>query len=288
MPRLLLLILLALACAIPLLAQPAEEDKPSIEDLQTQLQAMSDSLLQYREREVTSEFGFQATDRLKDVAAKLQITGTEDWKRFLGIEPANPVLDGMSLQKLGITPYRAVLAQQHSIYGFTELSTLAELAQQLQLPIKKLRQFAGVSGTDKSSDNYSLQTLDKVPAQVLEFENAFNQDKLKYGFSVTVVGVLIVFFALAITALVIAQLQRLNRKPKPATITLNANGKVASAPADLNSDLIAAAIAALHLYKHDIEERRRLMLTFRRHLSDQWRGSAIHAMPNRDILRKRS
>lgn len=291
MAKTLVIALIALLCAAAAWAQEAPAaEAPSLEDLQLQIQAMSDSLLQIRESEIFSEYGFRDTDKLEDVAAKLEIKNLPQWKTYLEIEPDNPVLDRMSLRKLGISPFRALLAQQFSIHGFTELSTLGELARLKQLPVKKLRQFAGVAGTDKSRDGYSLQALGKQPEEFEEFAAEFQDGKLKYGLSITMVGVLIVFTSLAVTALVISQLRHLNRKPKAEerTLVVTSSGKVKQQPPDLNADVIAAAIAALHLYRHSIEERRRLLLTFRRARSDQWRDSAILNMPNRDILRKRS
>ncbi len=288
MNKITLIAALILLGFVALAAQEIAE--PTFADLQAQIQAMSDSLLQLRESEVASAYGFRDTDKLQDVAAKLEIADRERWKEYLGIEPKNEVLDKMSLRRLGITPYRALLAQQYSIHGFTELSTLGELAAQKQLPVKKLRQFAGIDSADKSFDNYSLQALGKTPEELEAFEKDFNENKMGFGFSILGFGILIVFLALAITALVISQLKRLNPKPKAdsGTLVLTSSGKVKSQPVDMNADVIAAAIAALHLYKHDIEERRRLLLTFKRARSDQWKSSVMLNMPNRDILRKRN
>lgn len=290
MPKCICVLVLFLLCFACLGAQEAEAAQPSVEDLQLQIQAMSDSLLQLREQEIFSEFGFRDTDRLQDVAAKLEIVNLAQWKNYLGLEPANAVLDRMSLRRLGITPYRALLAQQYSIHGFTELSTLAELAAQRSLPLKKIRAFAGRDPNSKIHDSYSLQALGRKPADFEKFEQIFAANRIRYGFSILAFGVLIVFFALAVTALIIGQLRHLNRKPKADSraIILDSQGRVKSQPPDLNSDVIAAAIATLHLYRQGIEERRRLLLTFRRARSDQWHGSTALNMPNRDILRKRS
>lgn len=285
MPRIMILLLLL---AVTLLGAE-EAPVPTVEALQTQIQAMSDSLLQLRESEVFSEYGFRDTDQLHVVAAKLEIQNIPQWKKYLELEPQNPVLDKMSLRKLGISPYRAVLAQQYSIYGFTELSTLSELAWQKHLPVKQLRAFAGLKSEQKQFDSYSLQSLNITPEELVRFENEFNANRLKFGLSITGTGILMVFFALAVTALVIGQLKRLNPKPQEAsgTLKVTSGGKVVSHPQDLNSDIIAAAIAALHLYIQSIEERRRLLLTFHRHRSDQWHGSALLNMPNRDLSRPR-
>lgn len=285
MPRATIILILLLLPGL-LMAEPTEREN----EMEARFQAMSDSLLQFREQEIQSEFGFRDTDTLQDVAAKLAIEDIPKWKEYLEVEPGNEVLDQMTLRRLGISPYRTLLAQQYSIFGFTELSSLAELAQLKQLPIKQLRRFAGIDPTDKSHDSQSLQALGKTPEDLVEFEESFNENELGFGFSVTGIGILMVFCALAVTALVISQLHRLNREPKDKgkKIRIDSQGRVRSQPKDLNSDVIAAAITALHLYKHSIEERRRLLLTFRRAQSNQWHSSGMLNMPNRDYTRKRS
>ncbi|NLW19133.1 MAG: hypothetical protein GXY81_05525 [Candidatus Cloacimonetes bacterium] len=275
-------------------AQEAEFDPEdavlTLEELQSQISAVSDSLVQLRESDILSEYDIKMTDKLKTVAEKMKIQDIVRWKTYLEIEPGNETLDEKSLRQLGITPYRALLAKQFSIYGFTELSKLGDLARLKQIPIKKLREFAGIKSTEKSYDQHSLQSLDKNPEELVAFENKFKEEKLNYGLYILLWGVSFVFFALAVTALAIAQLRRLNREPKKGKpdLVLDPAGNVKTKSPDLDVHVIAAAIAAFHLHKQSIEERRRLLLTFKRPHSDQWRGSAILNMPNRQILRKRS
>lgn len=285
------LLLLIGTCLLTAQAEEAEEmELLSPEELTLRVQALSDSLLQLRESEILTDYGFKDRDALSTVAEKLKIENIPKWKRYLGIEPENPVLDRMSLRKLGITSYKALLAQQYSIHGFTELSTLSELAAIKSVPVKKLRAWAGLSSSDKRFDNNSLQALGKTQAELEEFVGKFRSEMLNYGLTITVFGVLVVFFALSITALVISQLKRLNKEPKKKqeqVIVADKQGKVISHPQDLNMDIIAAAITALHMHKQNIEDRRRLLLTFRRQRADQWHSSAVLSMPNLRFLRKR-
>ncbi|MCB5225192.1 MAG: OadG family protein [Candidatus Cloacimonadaceae bacterium] len=294
MSRKILLLAFAMIWVLILGAQEADIDseiaEPTLEELQSQIHAVSDSLVEMRESAILSDYGIKVTDKLKDVAEKLEIQDIVRWKSYLEIEPENETLDEKSLRNLGITPYRALLAQQYSIYGFTELSTLGYLARQKQIPIKKLREFVGVKSTDKSRDQQSLQSFNKTPEDMVDFENKFKEGKLGYGLYILLWGVSFVFSALAITAVAIGQLRRLNREPKKgkADLVLDSAGNVKTKAPDLDVHVIAAVIAAFHIHKQSIEERRRLLLTFKRPHSDQWRGSAILNMPNRHILRKRS
>ncbi len=277
-PKLLFIYLMILFCGL-LTAQ-------SVETAETLQQIASDSLSLAREKEILSEYGFRDTNKLGEVAEMLEISNINSWKRFLGLEPQNKKLDAMTLRKLGITPYRALLAQQFSVYGFTELSTLAEVSASLNMPIKKLKQM--LSLTDPNSrkwDNNSLQSLDISTEDIMKLWGEFSENSLAYGLNVTLVGMLTVFAALLITSIVIGQLIHLNRPPKKASpdLKLSPGGKVIAASATLNRSVIVAIIAALHIHQQSTEERKRMALTFRRTPTNQWRASAFLRMPNREI-----
>lgn len=248
-------------------------------------QAEADSLLLAREQEIQSEYGFRDSNTLTDVAKKLEIEDLRSWKMALGLEPDNKVLDNMTLRKLAITPYRALLAQQTVMYAYNEMSTISEIAFKFSIPVKKFKALLGNHDPlDTSWDNTSLQalgiSLDTVQAVKQEFEG----DILSYGGSVLIVGVLVVFLALILTSIVISQLVHLNRKSsKENTIKVSGSGQVKSAPKNISSNVIVAAVTALHMHKMDIEERRRMVLTFRRTPTNQWRASAVLSMPNREM-----
>lgn len=253
-------------------------------------QAVSDSLMLQREKEIASEFGFRDTNPLNEVAKKLLIEDYASWKSYLGLEPGNKALDNMSLRRLGIAPYRALLAQQFSVYGFTELSSLTEVSAKLSFPIKKLKTVLKLQDPlSRNWDGYSLQALDITPQQVEGIRQDFDAKRLAYGGNITLVGMLTVFLALLLTSIVIGQLIHLNRpaKPKKADLKLGAGGKVQSANATLNRNVIVVAITALHLHQQSIEDRRRLVLTYRRTPTNQWRASAVMSMPNREMSAKR-
>jgi len=283
MKRYTLIISLLVLC----LAGSAAQTTESVEVVQ---KAVPDSVLLQREKEIVSEYGFKDSNTLAEVAHRLLIADIDQWKRYLGLEPANKKLDNMSLDRLGIAPYRALLAQQYSVFGFTELSTLSEAAAAKSMPIKKLKQMLGLSDVNSRKwDGMSLQALDFTPQQIEKLHQEFTDDGLRYGINVTLVGMLTVFLALLITSIVISQLIHLNRVPKKkqADIVLDAKGKLKSSSAILNKDIIVAAIAALHIHQQSIEDRRKLALTFRRTPTNQWRASAVLSMPNREIGSKR-
>jgi Na+-transporting methylmalonyl-CoA/oxaloacetate decarboxylase gamma subunit len=280
-----------------LLAQPAqaepEVDLEELEELNLEaIQAATpDTLWDKREQEVIEEYGFSNRNKLIEVAVLLEIDNVAKWKRYLKLEPENEALDEMSLSKLGITPYQALLARQYSIYGFTEHSTFAEISERECLPIKIMREKLGLNSQDKSYDNYSLQAMGIRPAAVDSLITEFNDNSVPYGFSLTLVGMTITFAALFITSFVVSRLQIVNRKPKD---------EVEEAPAETDPKIqpvakkkiqdrneVAAAIMALHMYETGIKERRKMMLTFKRTPTNQWRASQVLEMPNRELSRLR-
>lgn len=276
----LILPLAMLLIFFPLIAQPAS--------LSVQ-PAIPDSLSMLREAEIMDEYGFTDRYKLIDVAKKLDIADLDKWKSYLNLEPGNKVLDEMSLRKLGITPYRALLAQQYSIHGFNELSTVSETAALKKIPIKKMRQLLGYDPLSGSRDKSSLQALGIKPDSIESISRNFDDHIMSYSVSVTIVGMLIVFSALLITSLIISQLFHFNVNPKPKdkTIVVSHSGILLNKPKGINSNVIAAAVIALHLYKLSIDERRKLVLTFKRTPTNQWRASSVMSMPNREFSNKR-
>lgn len=252
--------------------------------------AMIDSLSLAREQSILSEYGFRDINTLSYVAEKLEIKDMDRWKAALGLEPENKKLDNMILIRLELSPYRALLAKQTVEYGYNELSSLAEISLSLNLPIKKLKSMLKLSEPlEKSWDNRSLQALGITPQQISEINDEFKRDIMLYGSSVTLVGMLVVYSALLITSLIIGQLVHLNNKGKASqVIKLSADGKLKSAPQDLSRNVIVAAITALHIHKQEIEDQRRMALTFRRTPTNQWRASAVLSMPNRELNSRRN
>jgi len=251
---------------------------------------ISDSLSLAREKEILSEYGFRDTATLAEVAAKLQIKDIDSWKSYLGLESHNEKLNKMSLRKLGITPYKALLAQQYSVYGYTELSTLEEVAAALKMPVKKIKQEIGLEKPNSQKwDNYSLQSLNITPEEIKKIHQEFEAKSLNFGLNVTLAGMLTVFAALLITSIIIGQLNHLNRptKEKKADLKISPGGKVRAASATLNNNVIAALAATIFLYEQSLEEKRKIALTFKRTPTNQWRASAMLNMPNREIYFKR-
>ncbi|HAN40957.1 MAG TPA: hypothetical protein DCQ12_03440 [Candidatus Cloacimonas sp.] len=295
MSRYIITTIILLLLAGVLMAQPAQAESgvtpEEAEELSLEaiVAAISDSLMQQREQEVREEFGFGPRDRLADVAEILEVQNVAKWKSYLKLDPANEALDSITLSNLGITPYQAVLAEQFSIHGFTELSYFSEISERESVPIKKLRELVGLSSLDKRQDNTSLQVLGVDPAHLDSLITEFHEESVPYGLSLTLVGMLIVFSALLVTSIVVSQLRIVNKKPKTEEMpmVIDQKGKLVAERKTQDRNEVAAAIMALHMYETGIKERRKMMLTIKRTPTNQWRTSQVLEMPNRELFRFR-
>jgi len=274
----------------PLLMLAQDMDTLSV-DLEYYTTAQIDSIFQAREQEVVSDYGFKTTDTLLQVFEKLEMEDNKlgKWKAAMGLEAENESLNSMSLSFLGITPYKAYLAHQTALHNFDETSTLAQISRTFSIPIKKLKNLMGFKV--KNQEHHSIQLLGKSVEEVIEVIDDYQETVHNYGWAVTLVGMLVVFSALIITSIVISQLIYLNREKKPkkdsskpvAASDAKPKEMAADTATDPDRDSMIAAITALHLYKTDLEERRKLALTFRRTPTNQWRASAVLSMPNREM-----
>ena len=293
MYRFIIITILLLLLAGVLMAQETPDEEVEEISLEELVAAISDSLLQQREQEIREEFGYSNRDKLADVAEILGV-GPEDmakWKTYLKLEPGNEALNSMTLLNLGITPYQALLATQYVDYGFTELSTFAEISERKSMPIKIMREKLGLSSQDKTHDNSSLQALKIRPAAVDSLITRFKNNALPYGLSLTLVGMTITFAALLITSIVVNQLQMVNRNPKAkkeeAVTATDSKSKPVAVKRMHDRNAVAAAIMALHIYETGIKEKKKQMLTFKRTPTNQWRASQVLEMPNRQLFRSR-
>ncbi|MDZ4121072.1 MAG: OadG family protein, partial [Candidatus Cloacimonadaceae bacterium] len=236
-----------------------------------------DSLTFEREKDIASVYGFKDTDLLREVAAKLKIEDFDVWKGYLNLEVQNRQLDEKTLRQLGISPYQALLAHQSAVFGINELNTILEVATKLDMPVKKLKEMLHQNPLDRSVDHTSLQVTGVTPEEVILIKNDFDKNMIAYGGSITFVGMLVVFSSLALSSVIISQLIHLNRtrKPKAQKIVLEKDGRIRSLPKDANRSMVVAAITALHVHVQSIEERRRLLLTFKRAPINLWRTTNV-------------
>ena len=276
----LLNIVLLLLCSL-LMAQNETE--------QPQTTVVPDSLMQIIESRIREEYGVTDTSTLLQTAEVMKVELTE-LKKQLGLDVNNPKLDEMRLRQLGVSVYQVLLAQETIQYGFNTTSTLEFISSKYSVPIKKLKLLLKLDSNDPSLNTRSIQALeiapDSVQAALLEFKETLSQT----GGNIVLVGILVVFSSLLITSLVIMQLRHLNiltqEKPSKADLRINKSGKLLSAKPHVSPNEIAAVIAVVHIFQFQLEERRRLSLTFNREKANFWRADGLYAMPNRHFNKK--
>lgn len=253
-------------------------------DTSEEIEAISDSLRILREESIAKETGVRENDTLQEAATKLEVPeiGFQSWKSFLGLEAKNEQINSKTMKELGISLYQAELAKQTLLYDIHEANTLLEIAAIKKVPVKKLKALLDLDPLDKNLDQYSIQVHGYPPEVVSKICDEFQDKTVLYGSSITLVGMLIVFSSLALISLIVSQLVRIDQKtlPKDTKIKITKSGILKAAPKDINRDTIVAAITALHLHVHQIEERRRLLLTFKRAPLNLWHSTNVISMPN--------
>lgn len=244
---------------------------------------VSDSLKQSIEQRVEDEFGINENTTLATAAKTLKLD-LNILKDQLGLDIKNSRLDKMKLSQLGISTYSVLLAQETIQYGFNESYTLLQIAQKFSIPVKKLKSLLGFDTLDASLNNRSLLSLDISLEGIAKANKEFDQSLFKIGSSIVLVGISVVFLALLLTAIIIGQLRHLNidrDNKKPADLKISSTGKLVNKGKDIGNNEIIAVITTLHLYTHNLEERRRITMTYRRRNINLWHITGLTNMPNR-------
>jgi len=250
---------------------------------------LSDSLMQLMESRIKEEFGITDTSTLIESAGVMKVELNE-LKKQLGLDIKNTKIDNMRLRQLGISVYQVLMAQETIEFGFNNTSTLEYVAHTYSLPIKKLKSLLQLDPNDPTLNARSIQSLDLTPDSVKVAMSEFYETLPHTSGNIVIVGMLVVFVALLITSLIIMQLRHLNfatqeKKPQ-ADLRLTKSGKLLAAKPNMTNNDIAAVITAIHIFRYQIEERRRLNLTFHREKANFWRADGLYSMPNRGFTKK--
>lgn len=247
---------------------------------------ISDSLKQTMENRLKRELGITDYSTLVQTSNLLNININE-LKRNLGLDVKNNRLDNMQLKQLGVSVYQVSLAQESIEFGFNTSSSLTNISNKYNIPIKRLKYLLNLNPLDHSLNNRSIQSLEISPDSVRQVIDEFQETIYMVGSNIIMIGMLVVFLSLFITSFVIMQLKHLNiltqEKPAKSLVKVESKGKILSIHPATDNCNIAAVIAILNLHRYQIEERRKLSLTFQRERSNYWRGSAIISMPNRNF-----
>ncbi len=188
-------------------------------------------------------------------------------------------------------------------FTIRENITVKAVADSINMPVKKLKsmlaselsqygqdnpEFANYQTQNRKWDDLSLSELKIAPATVAEKFEEFTRETLPFGYSVTLVGIIVVFTSLLLISVLIAQFQHIEKtkdikvKNKKANKTVDTPiGKITGPESAISSNAIVAVIAALHKHKQSVEERVKIQMTFSRTPVNMWSASAKMEMPNR-------
>lgn len=153
--------------------------------------------------------------------------------------------------------------------------TLREISETTKIPVRKMIEYLELANDvdiDESISSFELKAEDVHKAAA-----KYSSRKKSYYTGIVVVGMGTVFASLIIVALLIAQLRHLDKKKKTPPANLPETAKPRFANAD-NDDIIAAISTTLYLYELEIEERNKLMLTWKRTPLSMWKASSYILM----------
>jgi len=258
-------------------------------DLTVGTPVLPDSLMQLVENRIKEEFGISDNSSLTETAKVMELD-LNQLKNQLGLDEDNSKLDKMRLRQLGINVYQVLLAQETLKYGFNETSTLLQISSKFHVPVKKLKSILKLDPNNSALNHRTLQSLNLDLEDILAAVKEFDDTLDKTGYNIILVGMLVVFVALFVTSIVIMQLRHLNiltqDKQPVQKVKINQSGKLLSVHPTITNNDIVAAITALQIYRRQIEERRRLALTFHREKANYWRAAGLYSMPNREFGKK--
>lgn len=129
------------------------------------------------------------------------------------------------------------------------------------------------------------QTLAELQISADHLEKALEQyqiSKKSYYSGIVLVGMSIVFLSLIIVGFGIHSLQHIGQKKTVHTRI----GAITAAPEHISSNAIVAVITAIHLHEADVEEKNRLLLTWKRSQLSMW--SAANLVESRFIGNRRT
>jgi Na+-transporting methylmalonyl-CoA/oxaloacetate decarboxylase gamma subunit len=163
-------------------------------------------------------------------------------------------------------------------YSFSSDTTILQISKTTDIPVKKLLEYLEIDITVSSTK--TLAELQISNKEVIQALIKYRGCKKSFYAGIVLVGMSIVFLSLIIVGFSIAGLQYLNRKKKPKIKTIKTSkGKITAPAHQISSNGIIAAITAIYLHEAEVEEKNRLLLTWKRSRISMW--SAANMMENK-------
>ncbi len=236
-------------------------------------------------------FGFSEDNTLAEVSSIVNISVDSLVTQFK-LSKKDKKIASRRLKNLRLDPENIVLFRDTIKYGFNHNFSLFEISKKLNIPIKKLLEYLDLNIQDKTNYNKSLLELHISTQEIDIINKKFIENKPEFGAILTIIGMLVVFCALIITALVISQMAHFNKKTKVIPATSSVQTPVGTITTkkkeDLSSAAIVAVITAIHMRMHELDEESKIMLTWKRANISMWQATGKVQFPNSqyDHLRK--
>jgi len=166
--------------------------------------------------------------------------------------------------------------------NWDEEITLQELAAEIHMPLKKLKECLDLS---IKTDNQT--TLSELQIGITETKKAierYNKQRFSYYRSIVFLGMIIVFVSLIITAIFISLLKHLeyDKKAKKQK-KQKSDYKRSPESMQVNSNAIVAAITTVFMHEMEVEQQNNMKLTWKRAPLSLWKVSRI--LPNQEFYK---
>ncbi|MCL2065305.1 MAG: OadG family protein [Candidatus Cloacimonetes bacterium] len=210
---------------------------------------------------------------------------------YFRINTRDPRILESSLTSQGITVYQVYQLYSLDKFGFTDDSTILEVSQRFNIPFKKLANYLELNPQDLGNRAMTIQESGYEAMDMIQYLERFQHERLNYISTLTVLGMLVVFSALILVALVVSHLTIFEPKKLAPIKIATPVGTISTQQNEFTNleDSICAVVAAVHRFKSEIAIDHKILLTYRRIDVSMWSASGKTEMPNKhfNLLRKK-
>ena len=219
-------------------------------------------------------FNLNENMTIKAVTDTLCISLTA-FKDAFTLDKTNHRIDRRSLKQLNI--------DLENVYQHYDSIKLNAQSQHLKMPFKVLAKILDVPQKDPKSRELTLGELRQTKG-ILDFgqiQKDFENNKYEYTGTLIVLGLLVVFFALLMTSLVISKMGVLvhTKKDTKLASVVTPIGRVLAKKENLSPDAVIAVIMAIHRHKMQSIADHQIILTWRRANINMWKASTKTDLP---------
>lgn len=160
--------------------------------------------------------------------------------------------------------------------------TLYEFSLKTGIPTQKIKSYLELKSN--ISTDLTFQQIGISNTKIHKIIPRYKKDKGSFLLIVVIIGMLIVFLSLILVGIIINQLkviqflEKLKNKPKKKVKT--DIGTITTTKRNLSNNDIVAVITAIYLHELEVEEKNKLLLTWKRANISMWKAANKIEMPN--------